>query len=143
MQEQMSFKNKRELSGFTLIEVLVAIVILMVGLLGMFQTINLALDKNLENQFRQDAVGVAEKVLSHQKAMKFDNITARNVRTFETVGANAVFKNFSVEHHVADFSVSDSKTKQISVRVWWRYKGRNYEHQTASGIGSSELSSGN
>ena len=139
----MSFKSNGSASGFTLIEVLVAIIILMVGLLGMFQSINLALDKNLENQFRQDAVGIAEKVLSYQKAMKFDNITARNVRTFETVGANAVFKNFSVERHVSNLTDSDIKSKQISVRVWWRYKGRNYEHQTVSGIGSSELSSGN
>lgn len=132
----MLFKNKNNKLGFTLIEVLAAIVILMIGLLGMFQSINLVIDKNLENQFRQDAVGVGEKVLSNQKAMVFENITARNVQGRETIVVNSVFKNFSVEHHVTDLAVSDSKSKQISVRVWWRYKGRNYEHQTSSGIGN-------
>lgn len=143
MQELMLSRNNKCNHGFTLIEVLVAIVILMVGLLGMFQSINLALDKNLENQYRQNAVSIGEKMLGDQKAMKFDNITGRNVRTVETVASNSVFKNFSVEHHVTNLSVSDVKSKQISVMVWWRYRGRNYEHQTASGVGSIDLTSGN
>ena len=127
--------------GFTLLEMLVSIVILMVGMMGLFQSVNLALDKNLENHFRQQAVAVAEKTLSDQKKLTFDNITAcRNVPGAsvsgrERVNVGSVFRNMSVAHRVDELAVSGTNTKQISVRVWWRYKNRNYEHQTSSSIG--------
>ncbi|MCE1226014.1 MAG: prepilin-type N-terminal cleavage/methylation domain-containing protein [Geobacteraceae bacterium] len=139
MDKIMLFKSKVKSLGFTLIEVMVAIVILMVGLLGMFQTINLAMDKNLENQYRENAIAVAEQLLGHQKAMAFENITARHVFRVEQIASNSVFKNFSTEHHVTDLAASGTKSKQISVRVWWHYKTKNYEHQTSSAIGNAEL----
>jgi type IV pilus assembly protein PilV len=139
----MLLKNKLHCSGFTLVEVMVSIIILMVGLLGMFQTINLSIDKNLENQYRQNAVAVGEQLLAQQKALAFNNITARNVSGNERVGSNAVFKNFSTEHHVTDLASSSTRTKQISVRVWWHYKTKSYEHQTSSAIGNTDTLSGN
>lgn len=132
-------KSGLPVDGFTLIEVLVAIVILMVGLLGMLQAINLAMDKTLENQLRQEAVAVAEKTISNQKALPFANITASNGVGAEQIPIGGGFKNLSVAHMVTTPAASDPKTKQISVRVWWRYRGRNYEHQTSSAVGSGEL----
>ncbi len=126
--------------GFTLVEVLVAIVILMVGLLGMLQAINLAMDKNLENQLRQQAVAVAEKTISDQKALPFANISATNGMDTGQVPLGSVFKNISVAHAITSLAASDTQTKQISVRVWWRYRGRNYEYQTSSAVGSAEVS---
>lgn len=54
---------------------MVSIVILMVGMLGMFQSINLAMDKNIENQLRQKAIAVAEQQLDSLKGRTFSNIT--------------------------------------------------------------------
>ena len=144
MHKQMLHKNKKyiEQSGFTLIEVMVSIIILMVGLLGMFQAINLALDKNLENQLRQKGIAVAEQELNSLKARSFSNITG-NTSNFRSVVSGSVFKNFSVQRQIDDLATTDSKTKRVSVRVWWNYRGRPYEHQTVSGIGSTELSTGN
>ena len=144
MHGLMLRKNRkcRKQRGFTLIEVMVSIVILMVGLLGMFQAINLALDKNLENQLRQEAIAVAEQQLNNLKGRSFSNITG-NTSSFVPVASGSVFKNISVQRQINDLATTDSKTKQISIRVWWNYRGRPYEHQTASGIGSRELSSGN
>lgn len=144
MRGLMSHKNRLcwRQSGFTLIEVMVSIVILMVGLLGMFQSINLALDKNLENQLRQSAIAVAEQQLNNLKGRSFSNITG-NTSSFVPVASGSAFKNISVQRQITDLSATNSKTKQVSIRVWWNYRGRPYEHQTASGIGSTELSSGN
>jgi len=140
----MSHKNKmyREQSGFTLIEVMVSIIILMVGLLGMFQAINIALGKNLENQLRQKGIAVAEQQLNSLKGRSFSNITG-NTSNFVSVASGSVFKNISVQRQIDDLSITDSKTKRVSIRVWWNYRGRPYEHQTVSGIGSTELSTGN
>lgn len=144
MHGPMSHKNKKSRSeqGFTLIEVLISIVILTVGLLGMFQALNLAMNKTVENQLRQKAIAVAEEQLNNLKGRSFNNITG-NTRTFQRVASGVTFKNISVQRQINDLATSNSKTKQVSIRVWWNYRGRTYEHQTASGIGSTELSTGN
>jgi type IV pilus assembly protein PilV len=135
-------KNKLHCSGFTLVEVMVSIIILMVGLLGMFQTINLSIDKNLENQYRQNAVAIGEQLLAQKKAMAFNSLSTPHTGV-EQVGSNAVFKNFSTEYLVTDLATTGTRTKQISVRVWWHYKTKSYEHQTSSAIGNTDALSGN
>jgi type IV pilus assembly protein PilV len=132
-----SHKNSQT-GGFTLIEVLVSMVILVIGMFGLLRSINLALDVNLRNQMRQNAVDVAEQQLSDMKARPFDNITGGGVSAVR-VATRSAFKSYSVQRGVTDLATSASKTKQISVRVWWRYKGVTYEHQIASGIGNKAL----
>lgn len=139
LHKNRKYSNNR---GFTLIEVMVSIIILMVGLLGMFQAVNLALDKNLENQLRQKGIAVAEQQLNNLKGRSFSNITG-NTRSSVRVTSGSVFKNISVQRQIDDLAVTDSNTKRVSIRVWWNYRGRPYEHQTVSGIGSTELSTGN
>lgn len=123
--------------GFTLLEVLVSISILLFAMLGLFQSVNLALDTNLENQLRQQAVTAAEKTISDQKKLKFENITASNSLSFEQITAGSVFRNMSMAHRIDSLAVdvANTNTKQISVRVWWRYKNKLYEHQTSSSVG--------
>jgi type IV pilus assembly protein PilV len=128
--------------GFTLIEVLVAMVILIVGLLGLLQSINIAMDKNVQNELRQSGVNVAEKAVSDLRLRNFDRISGArsyHVRTANRMG----YKNISVQYRVANVDTTRQKAKQVSVRTWWRYRDKTYEHQTASGIGSAEISSGN
>lgn len=145
MRGLMLLKNKiyHNRSGFTLIEVMVSIIIMMVGLLGMLQAINLAMDKNIENQLRQKAIAVAEQQLNNLKGQSFGTIAAGTTSNFVRVATGSAFKNISVQRQITDLAVTDSKTKQVSIRVWWNYRGKPYEHQTASGIGSAELSTGN
>jgi len=114
---------------------MVAIVILMVGLLGMFQSINLVMEKDIESQLLQRGVEVAEQRMSDLKAMPFANLTGNN-KTTATVAIGSSFRNMSVESLIQNLAT----TKQVSVRVSWRYRGRSYEHQTASGIGSLSVS---
>lgn len=141
MQKTMLFKNSifiYEPHGFTLLEVLVSISILLFAMLGLFQSVNFALDRNLENQLRQQAVAAAERTISDQKKLKFANMTAANTLTTEQVTVGSVFRNMSIAHRVDSLAVdvANTNTKQISVRVWWRYRNRLYEHQTSSSVGN-------
>jgi hypothetical protein len=101
------------------------------------------LNKNIENQLRQKAIAVAERQMNHLKGQAFNTIVAGDTFASVSTASGSTFKNISVQTRVADLSASNSMTKQISIRVWWNYHGKTYEHQTASGIGSAELSSGN
>jgi Tfp pilus assembly protein PilV len=116
------------------VELLVSIIILMVGLLGMFQVVNVANDKNVEALLRQRGVEVAENYMNDVKGRPFANLTG-TTRGVVKVAVGSAFKNMSVQAQAATLGSS----KQISVRVWWRYRGRMYEHQTASALGSAGL----
>lgn len=127
--------------GFTLVELMVSILILLVGLLGMLQAVNLALDKNLGNQLRQKGVEVAEQRMNDLRARPFTNLTGSSAGVVK-VNVGSAFKNMSVQSRVDNLAGTSSRTKQVSVRVWWTYRGRVYEHQTASGVGNLDTTGG-
>lgn len=60
--------------GFTLVELMVAILITIVGLLGLFTSLELATRENTKNQMRELAVRAAEERMALFKAMSFDSI---------------------------------------------------------------------
>lgn len=132
----MKKQTLKQNNGFTLIELLVSVVILTVGLLGMFTSINIAMDANLTNQLRNKAISVAESEMSSIKSRPFANIIGSGT-AFKRVGLGASFKNISTAYMVSDISTSNVKTRQISVRVWWKHKNKNYEHQVSSSIGDT------
>lgn len=127
MTYQILPSNKR---AFTLVEVLVAMLILMVGLLGMLQVINLAVSTNLQNVVRDQAVAIAEDQLAREKALPFANITTGGVEKIRNLASNirSGAVNYSVTLKVDDIGNS----KQVNIGVRWQYKGNNYEHVVSS-----------
>lgn len=117
-------KNK----GFTLIEFLVAIVILMVGLLGLLQTINLSLQHNLTTQLRNEAVSVADDFMSRELSKTFDLISTSTGNFSMNRKVAASFKIYSVERS----GTSISNSKQVNVIIIWRHKGNRYQHETTA-----------
>ncbi len=125
-------------SGFTLVEFLVAILILMVGILGLLQTVNLSVSHNMVNQLRLDGTIVADGELSRELAkggsvIGFDAISTNpspyesryNVRRSVLNG----FRNYSVTKTNRTITAI---TKEVSIRVAWQYKGNRYRHEASS-----------
>jgi type IV pilus assembly protein PilV len=132
------YKNRR---GFTLIEFLVAIVITMVGLLGLLQSVNLALQHNLNTQLRNEAVTVADDFLNREISKTFDLISTATSSPQAPLGlftANrkvaAGFKIYSVQRTGLSFSNS----KQVNINVIWRHKGTRYQHETTAIISKNQ-----
>ena len=126
-------------SGFTLIEFLVAIVILMVGLLGLLQAVNYTIGHTMTTQLRDEAVRIADERLVTEKSRVFDSIaTGSGAKTEEKVQVNVMnaFKNYSVVKE-ADFLTGSVNTKAIQVEVVWRYKGVRYSHVVSSLVSKS------
>src|SRR5512136_3093130 len=69
---EMSHPNN---GGFTLIELMVAMVITLVGLLGLLQAINMAIEHNLKNQLRDEAVLIAEQWMGNLKTRGFNQLS--------------------------------------------------------------------
>lgn len=116
--------------GFTLIEFLVATVILMVGLFGMLQGINLAIDKNSETLFRNEAFSVADEVMMDQRGKKYDEIITV-AATHKLRNTRGIQKTYSASVDVATPTVN---TKQIGVTVSWKYKGERKNHSVSSSV---------
>lgn len=125
--------NKQK--GFTLVEFLVAIVILMVGMLGMLTAINVAIDKNLENVYRTEAVMLADSQMMRIRSQSYESIATFYPSSSATRSIRGVMKNYSV---VRSVSQPTTKSKQILVNVKWRKKNHQFSHSVESLITSKD-----
>jgi len=116
--------------GFTLIEFLVAIVILMVGMLGLLQAVNLALNHNLQNQMRNEAVIVADEEMAKEMAKGYDQALVSPTNYFVPRQILNGFRNYSV----ARTGTVLQNSKQVNFVISWRYKGASYNHGASTVI---------
>jgi len=118
--------NKR---AFTLVEVLVAMLILMVGLLGMLQVINLAIRTNLQNEVRDRAVAIAEDQLAREKSLPFAQIVSVGE---EIINVPSRIRSAPVNYTVTLKVDNIGNSKKIDIGVRWQHRGETYEHVVSS-----------
>lgn len=115
-------------AAFTLIEFLVAILILMVGMLGLLQMVDVSLNHSLQNQLRNEAVYVLDAEMAKEMAKGFNkiDITTRNYTASRKI--LGTYKMYSVARTGRVFSNS----RQVDFMVSWRHKGLRYTHNASS-----------
>ena len=143
--DQFALLNKK---GFTLIEVMIALVVLLLVSLALMQTALVGIDSNMRNVLRDEAVGIAEMRVNEARNLPFtptvDNLISD---TGSLAGANCPtgfpatgvliqrnLKNitnfdFCTNRAVTPFGTD---TKQINITVGWRWKGEGYTHSIAT-----------
>jgi type IV pilus assembly protein PilV len=124
---EIAWRNNEH--GFTLIEFLVAVVIISVGLLGLLQTLTYSIEHNMNTQLREEAFRLADERMATEKSRSFDMISTSTKSENIRVGVANGFKNYSVVK--SGLGVTDF-TKTIQVRVGWGYKGKRYSHTISS-----------
>ena len=125
-------------SGFTLIEFMVAIVILMVGLLGMLQGINVAMSYNLETVLRNGAISVADEQMTNERSKGF-SLIASIPKVSKQINIRGIFKNYSVQQNVfTRTSSATTRTKEIIVDVSWKYKNKKNTHFVSTIMSKSQ-----
>ena len=139
--------------GLTLVEVIVALTIFLIVFLGIMQVALLSIDHNMHNILRDEAVTIAgatmEEVRSKPFASVFSDTTSGDIsaaisagdcpNTFTTGNVvHAKIRNMTKPFCVnltctdldgdGDCTTDDSasNTKQVSVRVAWKWKGEDY-----------------
>lgn len=120
--------------GFTLVEFLVAIVILTVGLLGMLSCINLAMEQNLDNILRTEAVLLADERMMKKRAIAFESLsttTSNPPKIIISRRARGIFKNYSVQEIVA---TATERSKEVTINVSWRGRKAISSHSISSAV---------
>jgi len=131
----MQFARKDN-KGFTLIEVLIAMVLILVLLLGLVQAALLSIDSNLRNLLRDEAVRVAEErmngmlvdIFGNQyqglRNLPFDSpLLQATPLTCTASDVSRSFRNMTRNYRVC-WGITDVTTnvKRIEVSVGWDYK---------------------
>jgi type IV pilus assembly protein PilV len=104
----------------------------MVGLLGMLQAINVAMDKNLENMFRTEAIMLADDRMMLKRTKTFTSLstTVANPAAVTIQRAiRGIMKNYSVQEIV---SQPTGNSKQVVVNVAWSKKNARKTHSISS-----------
>jgi prepilin-type N-terminal cleavage/methylation domain-containing protein len=110
-------KNKK---GFTLIEVLIAMVVFLLVSLAMMQTALVGIDSNMINVLREEAVRIAEETMSAARNTPFDSLVA-GTEVLPTVSRNFrnVIRQFTVTRTVTDHGINN---KEVNIVVTWEWK---------------------
>ena len=125
-------------SGFTLVEFMVAIVILMVGMLGMLQGINIAMSQNVESMMRNEATSLADELMLQKRAKSFTSIsttTANPAWVLKPRYLRGFNKDYSVQQIVSMATATNSK--EIVINVTWNYKNKTGSHSVSSIVSTS------
>ncbi len=119
--------------GFTLVELMMAILITVVGLMGLLQAVNLAMGYNLKSQLRDEAVLVGEKQMGLLKAMRFDDVAASSSVKVDSRLRAGFTQFYTVKSESTKWSAPDQPdAKLLIVTVTWTYKGITSTHEVRS-----------
>jgi type IV pilus assembly protein PilV len=116
-----SMQNK---SGFTLVELCVAMLIMLVGLLGLLQSVNIAMEYNLKNQMRNEVVRVAQDAMNDMRSKAFDSVSS-TTRTVPSSLRN-INRTYTVTRSV--ISTGTDVSRKYQVDVTWMYKNAPTTH---------------
>lgn len=110
--------------GFTLLEVLVAMVITLIGLLGLLQSVNIATQHNVKNQMRDEGVQIAEESIGNLRARPFGRLsTSWSPRPVTgNLGQKFVLTRWATP-------MPNTNVVELRVKVGWSFKNVSSHHE--------------
>lgn len=115
-----------------------AVLIFTVGMLGLLQAVNLAIEMNLRNQLRDEAVFVGERVMNELRGKGFDNISATYGPATVPSKLRGVTRTYGIQKSSTVLATDPASllpvTKQLQVVVTWTYKGVGFQNQVVAPI---------
>lgn len=117
----------RDKGGFTLIEVMIAFVIILITMLGLLNLTAQVTAVSVKNTIRDEGIKVAEEIMAQQRALPYDDIVTN---TPAKITRN--LWNFSVTYSPTVSVTPYANAKTIDVTVTWQYRGTNYSHTISS-----------
>ncbi len=116
----------RDKKGFSLVEVMIALVVSLLVFLALMQTALVGIDSNMTNILRDEAVRIAEERMNEARNTLFDSLSSDAVpqmvtRNFRNIAAFSYTTNMNV-------NVLNVDLRQVDINVQWTWKGEPYNH---------------
>ena len=131
--QQTAMSNKK---GLTLVEVMIALVIVLLVFLALMQTALVSIESNTLNILREEAVSIAEMRMNQVRNIPFASLVSdaasvpvtRNVRNI--TGGFTFNTLMTVAELGGDGSLAtdDGDNRQVNIMVTWQWKGNPYTH---------------
>jgi prepilin-type N-terminal cleavage/methylation domain-containing protein len=131
----------RDERGMTLIEILVSLMLLAIVSLALIQSTLVAVNANVVNELRDEAVSVAEQRINELRNTPF---TAADMQVTFPLGPPGVTeapvsrkvrgadRSFTINRMVSQV---DPNNRQVTLTVTWSYKSVNYQHGVSTVLG--------
>jgi len=119
-------------SGFTLVELLVAMTIMLISLLALLHSVNIAMEYNLKNQLRGEAVRVGEEAMSNMRNRTFDTVSATTMVIPSRL--RNISRSYTVKRSIVAIPnpTSTVVSRQYQVDVKWVFKNVSTTHSIVS-----------
>ena len=117
---------RRNEAGFSLVEVMVAIVIVMVGLMGLVQMTGVAATHNIKNQLRDEAV-----LLGEEEMAKLFSVAEYQIVAFQTFTTASRLRGTTRKYTITRRAskVTGSSSYEFEINVGWTYKDAPGNHE--------------
>lgn len=110
--------------GVSLVEVMIALVVLLIVFMGLLQAALLSIDHNLRNELRDEATRIAVEEATRVRGLLFSTLA-----TAAPAVATRNFRSLSQGYTVTRTVTSpDADTKEILVNVAYSYRGENFSY---------------
>ncbi len=112
--------------GFTIVEVLVSMVILLFVALAMMQTAMMTMESNARNVIRDEGVRLASEKLNELKTVAEDDLNAQDGVT-ETISVQ--IRNMTISYTVTYgvTTLAADEAARIEVTVQWSWRQQDYD----------------
>ena len=121
----------RKDSGFTLVEVMVAIAILFISMFAVLYALGISVEHNMKNLMTDEAVKISEQTMNELRNSSFGSLADGSQTVSRTL------RNVSVSYTVSWVIQNlSANSRAIQVEVRWTWKGMNHRHTTASIVSS-------
>ncbi len=127
-------------AGVTLIELMVALAILVVGILGLLSLTMTSIQANFQNDLRNTAVRMTSQVAEALLAQPIDNVVSGGLAPYDATNA-ALLPSYQVypnpvqtvrgvsQTYTGTWNVTTTPSadlKQVTITVGWSYRNVNY-----------------
>ena len=107
--------------GFSQVELMISLVLLLFVFLALAQTALVGIDSNMTNILRDEAVSIAEMSMNEARNIPFDNLGDSVLPPVSRDFRNIAAFQYAVTRNVTDLNLNN---KQVDITVTWEWKER-------------------